>query len=124
MKLVLATQYGDIHLLLHHDALISKLKKKLPVKSVINTWGDEIYFELPLKMQLDTGAQDVVEPGTVCFWVEGNSLAIPFGPTPASVGNECRLVSRVNQVGKTITMLSDLAKLEDGDIVEIRELLE
>jgi len=124
MKLVLATQYGDIHLLLHHDALIAKLKRKLPVKSVINTWGDEVYFELPVKMQLDAGAQDVVEPGTVCFWVEGNSLAIPFGPTPASVGNECRLVSRVNQVGKTITMLSDLAKLEDGDIVEIRELLE
>ena len=124
MKLVLTTQCGDIHLLLHHDALISKLRKKLPVKSVINTWGDEIYFELPLKMQLDTGAQDVVEPGTVCFWVEGNSLAIPFGPTPASVGNECRLVSRVNQVGKTITILSDLAKLGDGDIVEIRELLE
>jgi hypothetical protein len=124
MKLVLTTQYGDIHLLLYHDALIAKLKRKLPVKSVINTWGDEIYFELPVKMQLDAGAQDVVEPGTVCFWVEGNSLAIPFGPTPASVGNECRLVSRVNQVGKTITMLSDLAKLEDGDIVEIRELLE
>ncbi|MGA0128584.1 MAG: cyclophilin-like family protein [Burkholderiales bacterium] len=124
MKLVLITQHGDIHLLLHHDTLISKLKKKLPIKSVINTWGDEVYFELPVKIHLDAGAQDVVEPGTVCFWVEGNSLAIPFGPTPASVGNECRLVTRVNKVGKTITMLSDLAKLEDGDIVEIRELLE
>ncbi len=124
MKLVLTTRYGDIHLLLHHDTLISKLKKKLPVKSVINTWGDEVYFELPVKIQLDAGAQDVVEPGTVCFWVEGNSLAIPFGPTPASAGNECRLVSRVNQVGKTISSLSDLSKLEDGDIVEIRELLE
>jgi hypothetical protein len=124
MKLALRTQHGDIHLLIHHDTLISKLKKKLPVKSVINTWGDEVYFELPVKMQLDAGAQDVVEPGTVCFWVEGSSLAIPFGPTPASVGNECRLVSRVNQVGKTITTLLDLANLGDGDIVEIRELLE
>ena len=124
MKLVLITQHGDIHLLLYHDTLISKLKKKLPIKSVINTWGDEVYFESPVKIHLDAGAQDVVEPGTVCFWVEGNSLAIPFGPTPASVGNECRLVTRVNKVGKTITMLSDLAKLEDGDIVEIRELLE
>ncbi len=124
MKLALRTQHGEIHILIHHDTLISKLKKKLPVKSVINTWGDEVYFELPLKMQLDAGAQDVVEPGTVCFWVEGNSLAIPFGPTPASVGNECRVVSRAYLVGKTITMLSDLAKLEDGDIVEIRELLE
>jgi len=124
MKLALRTQHGDIHLLIHHDTLTSKLKKKLPVKSVINTWGDEVYFELPVKMQLDSGAEDVVEPGTVCFWVEGNSLAIPFGPTPASVGNECRLVSRVNQVGKTISSLSDLSKLEDGDIVEIRELLE
>ena len=124
MKLALRTQHGDIHLLIHHDTLISKLKKKLPAKSVINTWGDEVYFELPVKMQLDSGAEDVVEPGTVCFWVEGNSLAIPFGPTPASVGNECRLVSRVNQVGKTISSLSDLSKLEDGDIVEIRELLE
>jgi hypothetical protein len=124
MKLLLTTQRGDIQLLIHHDTLISKLKKKLPVQSVINTWGDEVYFELPVKIRLDAGAQDVVEPGTVCFWVEGNSLAIPFGPTPASVGNECRLVSRVNQVGKTISSLSDLSQLEDGDIVELREFLD
>jgi uncharacterized protein len=65
----------------------------LPCESRINTWGEEIYFNLPLRLALEPDAQQVVDPGTVCFWVDGSALALPWGRTPASRGDECRLVS-------------------------------
>ena len=72
----------------------------LPFDADANTWGEEVYFELPVKAELESDAQQVVDPGTVCFWVQGSSLALPFGPTPASKGDECRLVTRCNVLGK------------------------
>lgn len=76
-----------------------KLVAVLPVEAKVSRWGQEVYFELPMRAGLEPDATQVVEPGTVCFWVEGHSLAIPFGPTPVSKGNECRLVARVNILG-------------------------
>jgi hypothetical protein len=77
-----------------------KLVEVLPCTSSAQTWGDEVYFEVPMEATLEPDARQVVEPGTIGFWVEGNSLAIPFGPTPISRGNECRLAARVNILGK------------------------
>jgi len=44
-------------------------------------------------MSIEPSATDVVDKGAICFWMQGNSFAIPFGPTPVSVGTECRLVA-------------------------------
>ncbi len=66
-------------------------------------------------MPLAKDARDVVDPGTVCYWVEGASLAIPFGRTPASRGDECRLVTRVNILGKVEGNPKALKSLRDGD---------
>jgi len=71
----------------------------LPCEAGAHTWGAEVYFELPLTAALEADAEQVVEPGTVCFWVQGNALALPFGPTPVSLGDECRLVTRCNVLG-------------------------
>jgi len=79
-----------------HDIATNLLSDILPFESVVETWGDEVYFETPIAMSLDSDATDVVDKGTVCFWTQGNSIAIPFGPTPASVADECRLVAPVN----------------------------
>jgi hypothetical protein len=69
-------------------------------KAKINTWGEEIYFETPLKAaKLDPNSRDVINLGEVAYWVEGSSIAIGFGPTPASFGNEIRLLSKVNIIG-------------------------
>lgn len=74
----------------------------LPLKSKAQTWGEEVYFEVPVQTTLEPDAREVVDPGTVCFWVQGSAVALPFGPTPVSKGNECRLVTKVNILGRIL----------------------
>ena len=90
------------------------LLKALPLESKANTWGEEVYFEIPISAKLEPNAQEVVDPGTICFWVQGSSLALPFGPTPVSKGNECRLVTRVNILGKFLGDAQLLKTVKDG----------
>ena len=94
----------------------------LPCASTVNTWGDEVYFTVPAHVKLEASAVEVVGPGTVCFWVEGSSLALPFGRTPASLGDECRLVSRVNVLGKLEGDARVLASARSGDTITVRAL--
>ncbi len=96
-----------------------QLLKALPCEAGANTWGEEVYFEVPVKARLEPGACDVADPGTVCFWVEGSSLALPFGPTPASKGKECRLVTRVNILGKIEGDPKILSSIQDGDKIQV-----
>lgn len=90
------------------------LLKALPVESKANTWGDEVYFEVPITVTLEPDAVDVVDPGTICFWVQGSSIALPFGPTPVSTGNECRLVTRVNVLGRITGDAKALKSVRSG----------
>ena len=92
----------------------------LPCTSAANTWGKEVYFDLPVNSaRLEDGATDVVEPGTICYWVQGNSLALPYGPTPVSQGDECRLVTAVNRLGRILGDPRDLARIHAGDKVTV-----
>lgn len=99
-----------------------KLLDALPARSSANTWGDEVYFSVPVKALLEADARQVVDPGTVCFWVEGNSLALPFGPTPVSRGNECRLVTKVNILGKLEDDPRLLSGVGDGDEITVEHI--
>ena len=91
----------------------------LPAKSRANTWGEEVYFRLAADVELERDAREVVDLGAVCFWVQGGSLALPYGPTPVSRGNECRLVTRVNVFGKLEGDPRALASVRDGDAIEV-----
>jgi hypothetical protein len=91
----------------------------LPCDAGAHTWGDEVYFEVPLSSPLESDAQEVVDPGTVCFWVQGSSLALPFGPTPVSKGNECRLVTRCNVLGKIEGDPRRLNKVKQGARIRV-----
>ena len=69
----------------------------LPLKSNISVWGDEIYFPVEsINLELEDDAKDVMELGEIAFWIQGNSIAIGFGVTPVSVGDEIRLINDAN----------------------------
>ncbi|MCG2767868.1 MAG: hypothetical protein L6435_05720 [Anaerolineae bacterium] len=70
----------------------------LPIKAHANTWGDEIYFSIPVHLGEDDG-QEVVAMGDLGYWPSGNAFCIFFGPTPASHGDEIRPASAVNVFG-------------------------
>ena len=91
----------------------------LPVTARAQTWGDEVYFEIPVKAKLEPGATQVVPAGTVCFWVEGSSLALPFGRTPISEGAQPKLVTRCNLLGKLDGDPRQLASVRAGDPVTV-----
>ena len=88
---------------------------ELPVFSRAQTWGNEVFFEAPLDAILDTHPKVVVPRGTICYWVQGSCVAIPFGPTPVSEGKECRLVTAANVLGRLDGDGRELASVNAGD---------
>ena len=91
----------------------------LPLKAKAQTWGEEVYFEIPVKAKLEPGAKQAVPPGTVCFWVEGSSLALPWGRTPLSEGDEPKLVGRCNVLGRIDGDPRQLASVSSGDAIAV-----
>jgi hypothetical protein len=87
---------------------------KLPLESRPNEWGDEFYFEIPVKMPLDDTATTKVKIGDIGYWPPGNALAIFFGPTPMSSGDDPVPASEVNLVGR-ITGDATILKKAKGD---------
>ena len=96
-----------------------KLLEALPFATRAETWGEEVYFRIPVNAVLEADAKQVVSPGTVCFWTQGNCLALPFGPTPISEGKECRLADACNILGKLDGDLECLRNVRDGDPVRL-----
>jgi hypothetical protein len=74
----------------------------LPFESQVNTWGDEIYFSIPVQAELEDSAREVVDLGDMGYWPTGNAFCIFFGPTPNSRGDEIRPASPVNVFGKVV----------------------
>jgi hypothetical protein len=95
---------------------------KLPFNSMASTWGDEVYFPTPVRVSKEEDAKDVVEAGELAFWVEGDSIAIGFGPTPISRGKEIRLAARTNIWGKALGPVTQLGKVKDGDFIRVEKI--
>ncbi|MFJ4949645.1 cyclophilin-like fold protein [Streptomyces sp. NPDC088760] len=99
------------------------LAKALPLASTARTWGEEVYFDTGVSVSRETDARQIVEPGTVAFWTDGDALALPYGPTPISRGEECRLASPCNILGSVDGDAGLLASVRDGDPIRV-ELIE
>jgi hypothetical protein len=91
----------------------------LPIESEARTWGDEVYFSTPVHVTREADARDVMEPGEIAFWVEGNAIAIGFGPTPVSQGDEIRLVAKTNIFARALDDVKKLGAARDGDPVHV-----
>ncbi len=88
----------------------------LPIRARGSTWGDEIYFGIPVSVDSENG-REVVELGDIAYWPPGNAFCIFFGPTPASYGSECRAASAVNVVGRVEGDAKVFKSFRSGEIV-------
>ena len=91
----------------------------LPIKGRVNLWGDEIYFSIPLSLNLEAG-QGVVNIGELGYWPDGNAFCIFLGPTPVSQGNEIRPASPVTVFGKVIGDATVFKKIAEGTKITVR----
>ena len=110
---------GQIEGELAQGATAEAVHAALPCSAEANTWGDEVYFSLDVPASLEPGARQVVDPGTICYWIEGRSLALPFGPTPISERDECQLAAVVNVIGRLDGDPKVLGSVRDGDQVRV-----
>jgi hypothetical protein len=90
-----------------------------PFTATASTWGDEVYFATPLRLEPEDDAREVMQPGEIAFWTEGDSIAIGFGPTPVSRGEEIRLAAPCNVWGRSLDEVTALARVRAGAPVKV-----
>ena len=91
----------------------------LPFSSVARTWGEEVYFSTPVSLPKESDARDVIQAGELAFWTDGDSIAIGFGPTPISRGDEIRLASPCNVWARALDDVKALAAARAGDPIDV-----
>jgi len=105
---------------LNNSETAQKIRDALPIEGKVNTWGDEIYFSIPVNVGLEN-AKAVVSEGDLGYWPPGNAFCIFFGLTPASQGDEIRPASPVNVFGKIIGDPKVFKKVRSGAKVIIEK---
>jgi hypothetical protein len=120
MKLVI--QSGSVKLVadLKDTPTARAVFEAAPFEAQAQTWGEEVYFSTPVSAKLEKDAQQVVEPGTVCFWTQGDSLALPFGRTPISTDARPKLANPCNVLG-SLADFASLKKIKAGDKVRVEK---
>jgi len=103
---------------LNNTRTAREIWEALPIRSRVNLWGDEIYFSIPLSLQLEAG-QEVVNVGDLGYWPDGNAFCIFFGATPVSQGDEIRPASPVTVFGKVIGDATIFKKIATGTNITV-----
>jgi hypothetical protein len=91
----------------------------LPVEGSAHRWGQEIYFPIPVDLDLETGARQEMKVGELAYWPGGSAFCIFFGPTPVSRGEEPRAYSEVNPFGQILGDLAPLREIKDGEAITV-----
>jgi hypothetical protein len=94
----------------------------LPIEGVVNRWGDEIYFDIPVEIAQVNEATTEVEVGDLGYWPPGRAFCIFWGPTPISSGNKPRAYSPVNVFGRITGDPKAFSQIEDGQKIIIEKV--
>jgi len=112
-KITIKTEDLKVDAGLNDSNTAQKIWEALPIEGSVNTWGDEIYFSIPVNIGLEN-AEEVVSEGDSGYWPPGSAFCIFFGTTPVSRGNEIRPTSPVNVFGKIIGDSKVFKKVSSG----------
>lgn len=106
---------------LEDNGIARAIWNALPIRQNGSTWGDEIYFPIPVQGESEN-PREVVEPGDIGYWPPGNAFCIFFGPTPASRGQEIRPASAVEVVGHLLGEPEEFKRVADGTEVILEKM--
>jgi hypothetical protein len=94
----------------------------LPLSSPVMTWGEEVYFDIPVVVKREAEARAVVTPGEIAYWPDGTAIAIGFGRTPISRGDETRLASPCNIWARVLGDVKALKAVKAGTTVKVSKI--
>jgi len=113
-RIVIKTEQLSMAVELNDSAIAGRIYDQLPVKAHVNTWGDEIYFPVPVKAK-NENAVSAVQIGDIAYWPPSNCFCIFFGRTPASTPTEIRPASEVTILGKLLGRPQEWKVVDDGE---------
>lgn len=122
MKIIIRFAVYQVEAKLYDTPTGQAVFESLPITRNVSSWGNEIYFGIPLKVDLEAGAKAEVSPGDLAYWPNMPAFCIFFGATPASSGDTPVAASPVNVFGKLINVEVDrLRKIPEGTNVTIEK---
>lgn len=123
MRIKIKTKHGNVEAEVdenYNPQTARAIVEVLPITGRANTWGDEIYFEIPVNVKSEK-AQQEMEVGDLAYWVSGSCFCIFFGKTPMSTNGKPIAASAVNRFGKILGNIEILRKVKDGEEIRVEK---
>lgn len=118
-KIVITAGTVSVEAELNDSPTARQIWEKLPIQGKANTWGDEIYFNIPVAASQAPDAREEVKVGELGYWPVGQAFCIFFGPTPVSTGDKPRAYSPVNILGKVLGDAALFRQVRSGAVVKL-----
>jgi len=106
---------------LFENATADAIWDALPIEAQVNTWGEEIYFGIPVHLDIAEDARETVDMGHLGYWPSGHAFCIFFGKTPVSRGDEIRPASAVNVFGQVEGDATVFTDITDGNSIRVEK---
>jgi len=121
-KILIEFENFSLQARLNDSPTAQELLKQLPIESRVNTWGEEIYFEIPVDMPQEGDAREILSVGDLGYWPVGQAFCIFFGPTPVSTDERPRAYSPVNVLGTILGDSEALKSIKNQEIVRLERV--
>jgi len=121
-KILITTNRVSLPAIIYDSPTARAIWDALPILASVNTWGDEIYFDIKLKIPLESDARAQVAVGELGYWPEGRAFCIFFGPTPVSSDDQPVAASPVNIFGRVEGDATQFKSVRDGEEITITRL--